>query len=497
MTGQKNGNLLAHYLNQLGWSAERLAREVNRVQGDGSISEKAPYGWLKGAKPRGMLPAVVAHILSENLAEPISMRDLWPDKQSNTIPSSEVEHHENRSGSDGEQLTTELRDFNTFAPTRFLDDKHNLYITPELLQGDKGFPRGSILSADRRLAVLDILEALSDKHFPEGILCHIDSVEKFLEEICRVNLIQLLKCQKGSRTTLILGNTVCIDDLTILIKMQPDIEQGRTLRIVLQDPEVPQLDAGSYYVHQIIAISNSIGYYDAIHFSVPQRLNSEIIESIRICVEDIFCAGYFWLQENYRRTLISMGTQFEHECLELFRRQLFAYNYDNFKDHIWLVTIMNGRVFYALDEHVIDLTIDKTKKHNIMQRSSITLASALLANSISFDRSFSEISLRENRVATTDLNNAPYAEVAPDFLAGQYAIHTPSNCLAPLMAYRNASLLTVYPPELHTEFSAVLENPDSNLNTYVRSTSVPIQPAEVRVSGNVAISSNNTQRDIP
>lgn len=67
-------------LKRLSWSPERLAREINRSRGEGTISDKAPYNWLKGSVPRREIPHVVAGILSEKLGEPVTVRDLWPDK---------------------------------------------------------------------------------------------------------------------------------------------------------------------------------------------------------------------------------------------------------------------------------------------------------------------------------------------------------------------------------------------------------------------------------
>src|SRR5437016_2312713 len=73
---------LADFLGRLDWSPERLAREINRVAGKGIISPKAPYGWLKGAYPRGQVPHIVARILSERLGEKVSVEAIWPARRS-------------------------------------------------------------------------------------------------------------------------------------------------------------------------------------------------------------------------------------------------------------------------------------------------------------------------------------------------------------------------------------------------------------------------------
>ncbi|MFJ9473207.1 hypothetical protein [Streptomyces caniferus] len=72
-------SVLASCLARLSWPPERLAREINRRCGSGTISSKAPYNWLKGACPRRRLPHIVATILSDHLGEPIAVAALWPE----------------------------------------------------------------------------------------------------------------------------------------------------------------------------------------------------------------------------------------------------------------------------------------------------------------------------------------------------------------------------------------------------------------------------------
>ncbi|MFD7666496.1 hypothetical protein [Streptomyces sp. NPDC059788] len=75
-----NTSVLAACLRRLSWSPDRLAREINRVCGAGTISAKAPYNWLNGSCPRRDLPRVVSEILAERLGEPVPLHSLWPDK---------------------------------------------------------------------------------------------------------------------------------------------------------------------------------------------------------------------------------------------------------------------------------------------------------------------------------------------------------------------------------------------------------------------------------
>ncbi|MGW7006544.1 hypothetical protein ACWGCW_27935 [Streptomyces sp. NPDC054933] len=79
-------SVLTSCLARLGWSPERLAREINRVCGPGTISVKAPYNWLKGARPRGQLPDVVARILSDQLGEQVMVETIWAARAASREP---------------------------------------------------------------------------------------------------------------------------------------------------------------------------------------------------------------------------------------------------------------------------------------------------------------------------------------------------------------------------------------------------------------------------
>lgn len=79
-------SLLGVLLDRLGWSPERLAREVNRTSGNEIISSKAPYGWIKGAYPRGQVARIVADILARQLNEPIAVHTIWPGRSTAAVP---------------------------------------------------------------------------------------------------------------------------------------------------------------------------------------------------------------------------------------------------------------------------------------------------------------------------------------------------------------------------------------------------------------------------
>lgn len=80
------GTQLGEFLKILHWSPERLAREINRRYGKGTVSLKAPYAWAKGAFPRGQVPDFVATILSEHLGRTIIISQIWPQRFPATQP---------------------------------------------------------------------------------------------------------------------------------------------------------------------------------------------------------------------------------------------------------------------------------------------------------------------------------------------------------------------------------------------------------------------------
>lgn len=89
--GLEGVELLRACLDRLEWSPEKLAREVNRLAGDQAISSKTPYGWLKGAAPRGRLPQLVALTLTQALGETIVASALFPHARTDGLAI--VAHH--------------------------------------------------------------------------------------------------------------------------------------------------------------------------------------------------------------------------------------------------------------------------------------------------------------------------------------------------------------------------------------------------------------------
>ncbi|EGD44051.1 putative tetratricopeptide TPR_2 [Nocardioidaceae bacterium Broad-1] len=78
--------VLARALAELGWSPKNLARRLNREFGPGTVAETAPYHWRDaGAIPRAPLPAMTAHLLSQELGRMLTVGELWQGKAADSV----------------------------------------------------------------------------------------------------------------------------------------------------------------------------------------------------------------------------------------------------------------------------------------------------------------------------------------------------------------------------------------------------------------------------
>jgi hypothetical protein len=75
---RRPNTVLTEALNRLGWTAARLACELNGVLGPGYVARSTVADWLaNGRTPHDPLPTVSAHVLAEALGTPMPVERLW------------------------------------------------------------------------------------------------------------------------------------------------------------------------------------------------------------------------------------------------------------------------------------------------------------------------------------------------------------------------------------------------------------------------------------
>ncbi|MGH3692403.1 MAG: hypothetical protein ACRDRX_00080, partial [Pseudonocardiaceae bacterium] len=75
---QRGNAVLGALLAELNWSPGLLAEAVNRLLGPGHVARSTVSDWLHHDRlPRGPLPTVVAHVISDSLGREICLDELW------------------------------------------------------------------------------------------------------------------------------------------------------------------------------------------------------------------------------------------------------------------------------------------------------------------------------------------------------------------------------------------------------------------------------------
>ncbi|MGH3721252.1 MAG: hypothetical protein ACRDRI_20850 [Pseudonocardiaceae bacterium] len=75
---QQGNAVLGALLGELGWSPSLLAETVNGLLGPGHVGRSTVSDWLHHDRlPRGPLPTVVAHLISDTLGREVCLDELW------------------------------------------------------------------------------------------------------------------------------------------------------------------------------------------------------------------------------------------------------------------------------------------------------------------------------------------------------------------------------------------------------------------------------------
>ena len=75
---QQGNAVLGALLGELAWSPSLLADAVNGLLGPGSVARSTVSDWLHCDRlPRGPLPTVVTHLISDALGREVCLEELW------------------------------------------------------------------------------------------------------------------------------------------------------------------------------------------------------------------------------------------------------------------------------------------------------------------------------------------------------------------------------------------------------------------------------------
>ncbi|MGB6165804.1 MAG: hypothetical protein WCF33_02675 [Pseudonocardiaceae bacterium] len=75
---QQGNAVLGALMGELAWSPSLLAEAVNSVLGPGFVARSTVSDWVRYDRlPRGPLPTVVAHLISDTLGREVCFEELW------------------------------------------------------------------------------------------------------------------------------------------------------------------------------------------------------------------------------------------------------------------------------------------------------------------------------------------------------------------------------------------------------------------------------------
>ncbi|WP_394841920.1 serine/threonine protein kinase [Pendulispora brunnea] len=336
-------------------------------------------------------------------------------------------------------------------------------------------------SPERRrdlLTTLDgLLEGLPRPGTGPSFLFQLDHIENAITNLCKQRLLASLGREQGGMVRT-LENVIRMGERTLILKFRPDLERDRLLHILLQDSTAPKVHSGPAYTHTEINIANSIGRYETLQVTTPASLGKDITDKIHSHIFDAFTTGYFWLAEQVQRALTSLGSPFESEALQLFRRQFFIYDRASAADKVWLVMVSQDRVYYAVDHQVVAQALLSGQASKALQQAPASIATVLLANSISLGRSFSRQAIADQQTVGMSMQKTPYEEVAQDFLVGQSAIYESEMLLTPLVGDHRGWLLAAHPPS--ADVARVLHAATPVLGNHLRTTRTEFRRPVIR-----------------
>lgn len=330
----------------------------------------------------------------------------------------------------------------------------------------------------------DVVRHVLDESFyrltNENLFLRIDKIEGAILTLCKHTLLTSLHYDEQDGRACVLENVVRVKNRTLIMKVRADLQFDQLLHFVLQDPESPHFDFPGEYLHTEIWLNDSVGHYQVVRVTLPTHLGPSLCDRILEQITGQLTAGYLWLNERIQRALTCLGGTFEHDSMQLLRRQFLIHGRTDIAHQLWLVKVADGRVTYVVDRDLAKRVLHAGRKFRGLQQAPASIACALLANSIPLDRSFSCRAIGESRTVKMSLTNTPYRDINEDFLVAQSAIYADRMLLTPLAGDRRGWLLAAYPAAIQTDVASVLDATQSDLEKYLSSTPTRMRSPVIR-----------------
>jgi hypothetical protein len=480
-----------------GWSQRRLADKLNDASGHPTNTRHDVYRWESGKRsPRSWLP-----VLAEVFAFPLETFELASAvreavKQAPTL-AMEVDPRTIGGGAGGpspfpvELSLNEL--FTVFSEGSLRLDK---VIDPaEGADGEIVRRRALLTASDeilRRLIPVDVrhedvwatLDLAASAPVDATHSLDLTRAETIIHTMCAQAVVETLGSTNPAHAPAeptVLSGVLRHEDRTLLLKIRPDLHTEQLLHVAIQDPREIYLDSPAVYEHHDIRLPDSVGRHTTVRITLPNDLSQVIQRAIADNVNRILISGYGWLNDRLQQAMCQVTGAVEQDCLQLFRQVCRRSGSFELEREIWLVKMVKDRVAYAVDPEVAGRVLAAGRHYHALQQAPAAIATALLANSIPFARSFSRQAIGAQSTVPMSLSSTPYEEINKDFLLAQGAIYADQMLLSPLAGGdRHGWLLAAYPASVSASARTVIEQLRPMLGSYLSHSRHAMQDPVIR-----------------
>ncbi|ANY07763.1 hypothetical protein AFB00_17325 [Pseudonocardia sp. HH130630-07] len=135
----------------------------------------------------------------------------------------------------------------------------------------------------------------------------------------------------------------------LVLKLRPDLQRERTLRMTLQDVATPDLDAPGVYVDHRTALDGSIGRFDSVCLTLPRTFGTDVLGGVRDHLLVTLRTGYDVLERRAGAALAALQTSFDRALFGKVRDAVAALP----DGDVWLLLVTRQRVCLAVSPDVV------------------------------------------------------------------------------------------------------------------------------------------------